>query len=137
MRGGYFNEKRDNGKVTTFAPTQPEGNDTTWNTMNGGVRMVLPDQSALEGSFFVDDVEFNSNFIAVPNLVTRAIGRLTLVQFVPTKQIDPIRLEKSYYLEPDSSSPKAYALLAATLEQSDRIALVHFTLRQRTSWSST
>ncbi|MGW0020137.1 non-homologous end joining protein Ku [Rhodococcus sp. NPDC003382] len=57
---------------------------------------------------------------------------IPVLQFVPTEQIDPILFEKSYYLEPDSSSPKAYALLAATLEQSDRTALVHFTLRQRT-----
>lgn len=57
---------------------------------------------------------------------------IPVLQFVPTDQIDPIMFEKSYYLEPDSSSPKAYGLLAATLEQSDRTALVHFTLRQRT-----
>lgn len=57
---------------------------------------------------------------------------IPVLQFVPTEQIDPIMFEKSYYLEPDSASPKAYGLLAATLEQSDRTALVHFTLRQRT-----
>ncbi|MEZ5151104.1 Ku protein [Rhodococcus zopfii] len=57
---------------------------------------------------------------------------IPVLQFVPTEQIDPMLFEKSYYLEPDSSSPKAYALLAATLEHSDRTALVHFTLRQRT-----
>jgi DNA end-binding protein Ku len=57
---------------------------------------------------------------------------IPVLQFVPTEQIDPILFEKSYYLEPDSASPKAYALLAATLERSDRTALVHFTLRQRT-----
>ncbi len=57
---------------------------------------------------------------------------IPVLQFVPTEQIDPILFEKTYYLEPDSASPKAYALLAATLERSDRTALVHFTLRQRT-----
>ncbi|MFD3811265.1 Ku protein [Rhodococcus sp. NPDC058639] len=57
---------------------------------------------------------------------------IPVLEFVPSEQIDPMLFEKSYYLEPDSTSPKAYALLAATLEQSDRIALVHYTLRQRT-----
>ncbi|MGX7728429.1 non-homologous end joining protein Ku [Rhodococcus sp. 2H158] len=57
---------------------------------------------------------------------------IPVLQFVPTEQIDPILFEKSYYLEPDSSSPKAYTLLAETLTQTDRTALVHFTLRQRT-----
>ncbi|WP_027499751.1 non-homologous end joining protein Ku [Rhodococcus sp. UNC363MFTsu5.1] len=57
---------------------------------------------------------------------------IPVLQFVPSEQIDPILFEKSYYLEPDSASPKAYQLLASTLTESDRTALVHFTLRQRT-----
>ncbi|MFD4292440.1 Ku protein [Rhodococcus sp. NPDC058505] len=57
---------------------------------------------------------------------------IPVLQFVPSEQIDPILLDKSYFLEPDSASPKAYQLLASTLAESDRTALVHFTLRQRT-----
>ncbi|MFD1813835.1 Ku protein [Rhodococcus gannanensis] len=57
---------------------------------------------------------------------------IPVLQFVPSDQIDPILFEKSYFLEPDSASPKAYQLLASTLDDSERTALVHFTLRQRT-----
>ncbi|MEV0464743.1 Ku protein [Nocardia tengchongensis] len=57
---------------------------------------------------------------------------IPVLQFVPSEQIDPILLDKSYYLEPDSTTPKAYVLLAKTLEHVDRVALVHFTLRQKT-----
>ncbi|MGW4351026.1 non-homologous end joining protein Ku [Nocardia sp. NPDC004582] len=57
---------------------------------------------------------------------------IPVLQFVPSEQIDPILLDKSYYLEPDSTTPKAYVLLAKTLERVDRVALVHFTLRQKT-----
>ncbi|WP_170264155.1 non-homologous end joining protein Ku [Nocardia uniformis] len=57
---------------------------------------------------------------------------IPVLQFVPVEQIDPILYEKSYYLEPDSSTPKAYVLLAKTLEDVNRVALVHFTLRQKT-----
>lgn len=87
LRGNYFSEERDNAKVTTFAPVQDEGNDTTWKSVNGGLRMVLADQSTLESSAFADVVRFRSNFIAVPNLATRAIGRLTLEQNVPTTNV--------------------------------------------------
>ena len=55
-----------------------------------------------------------------------------MLEFVPTEQIDPILYDKSYYLEPDSTSPKAYVLLRDTLTETDRTALVHFTLRQKT-----
>ncbi|WP_228001412.1 non-homologous end joining protein Ku [Nocardia australiensis] len=57
---------------------------------------------------------------------------IPVLQFVPSDQIDPILFDKSYYLEPDSNTPKAYVLLATTLEDIDRTALVHFTLRQKT-----
>ncbi|CAM3656684.1 Ku protein [Smaragdicoccus niigatensis] len=57
---------------------------------------------------------------------------ISVLEFVPTEQIDPILFEKTYYLEPDSMTPKAYVLLSRTLENTDRTALVHFTLRQKT-----
>ncbi|WP_036527597.1 Ku protein [Nocardia sp. CNY236] len=57
---------------------------------------------------------------------------IPVLQFVPSDQIDPILLSKSYYLEPGSATPKAYILLAATLEKIERTALVTFTLRQKT-----
>ncbi|HXD28749.1 MAG TPA: Ku protein [Arthrobacter sp.] len=57
---------------------------------------------------------------------------IEVVQFVPNDQIDPLMLERSYYLEPDSKSPKAYKLLRQTLEDTDRTAVVKFALRQKT-----
>lgn len=57
---------------------------------------------------------------------------IEVVEFVPSADIDPIRLDRSYYLEPDSKSPKAYVLLRRALEQTDRIAIVHFSLSQKT-----
>lgn len=57
---------------------------------------------------------------------------IPVLEFVPTEQIDPIIYDKSYFLEPDSSSPKAYVLLRETLLETERTALVHFTLRQKT-----
>lgn len=57
---------------------------------------------------------------------------IDVVEFVPTEQIDPIMFERSYYLEPDSKSSKAYVLLRRTLEETDRTAIVHFALRQKT-----
>ena len=57
---------------------------------------------------------------------------IPVLQFVPSEEIDPILFDRSYYLEPDSTTPKAYVLLAKTLDQVDQVALVHFTLRQKT-----
>jgi len=57
---------------------------------------------------------------------------INVVEFVPTEQIDPIMFDRSYFLEPDSQSVKAYTLLRRTLEDSDRTAIVQFALRQKT-----
>ena len=57
---------------------------------------------------------------------------IDVVEFVPTAQIDPIMFDRSYFLEPDGSSPKAYVLLRRTLEEADRTAIVLFSLRQKT-----
>ncbi len=47
FRAGYFTEDRNNGKVG-------EVNDTRWTTVNGGVRIRLPDDSDLQARVFVD-----------------------------------------------------------------------------------
>ncbi|MFE4226729.1 Ku protein [Arthrobacter sp. NPDC056886] len=57
---------------------------------------------------------------------------IEVVQFVPVDQLDPMMFEKSYYLEPDSKSPKAYVLLRRALEDTDRVAIVQFALRDKT-----
>ncbi|MFC9354291.1 Ku protein [Arthrobacter sp. NPDC057013] len=57
---------------------------------------------------------------------------IEVVQFVPSEQLDPIMFEKSYYLEPDSKSPKAYMLLRRALEDTERVAVVQFALRDKT-----
>jgi DNA end-binding protein Ku len=57
---------------------------------------------------------------------------IDVVEFVPSEQVDPIMFDRSYYLEPDSRSPKAYVLLRETLQQTDRTAIVKFAIRQRT-----
>ncbi|BDZ47654.1 Ku protein [Naasia aerilata] len=56
---------------------------------------------------------------------------IDVVEFVPSDQVDPIMYERSYYLEPDSRSPKAYVLLRETLQQTDRTAIVKFAIRQK------
>ncbi|THJ68752.1 Ku protein [Arthrobacter echini] len=56
---------------------------------------------------------------------------IEVVEFVPSDQLDPIMLDRSYYLEPDSTSIKAYVLLRRTLQETDRTAIVQFALRQK------
>ncbi len=57
---------------------------------------------------------------------------IEVVQFVPASEIDPLMYDRSYFLEPDGKSSKSYVLLAKTLADTDRVAIVHFALRNKT-----
>ncbi len=86
-RLGYFTENRDNGKHSTIDGTE-EANGTLWKSASAGVRAQLPDQSTLQGTVFTDVERFHSNFLAVPaSTPARNIGRMTLLQTVPTKSV--------------------------------------------------
>jgi DNA end-binding protein Ku len=56
---------------------------------------------------------------------------ISVEKFVPRDQIDPMWLEKSYYLEPDKAAAKPYALLREAIREADRVAVVTVSLRTR------
>ena len=58
---------------------------------------------------------------------------IAVEKFVPSEQIDPMLFEKSYYLEPEKTGAKPYALLRQALLDADRMAVVTVALRQRTT----
>lgn len=65
------------------------------------------------------------------DLPSSSSREISVEKFVPSEQIDPLLLEKSYYLEPDKSAAKAYALLRDALKEADRMAVVTVSLRSR------
>ena len=65
------------------------------------------------------------------NLPISTSKEIAVDKFVPASEIDPLYLDKSYYLEPDASAVKPYALLRDALLQTERVALVTITIRTR------
>lgn len=68
----------------------------------------------------------------IKSLPAEQTHEIDVVEFVPSDQIDPIRLDRSYFLEPTSKSTKAYTLLHRVLRDTERTAVAQFSLRQRT-----
>src|SRR6202008_571330 len=56
---------------------------------------------------------------------------IEVLEFVPASEIDPLMYDRSYYLEPDSTSTRSYVLLAKTLASSARGAICDFALRNK------
>ncbi|MDX2358782.1 Ku protein [Dietzia sp. PP-33] len=57
---------------------------------------------------------------------------ITVTEFVPADQVDPVAFDNAYFLEPASRSNRAYVLMREALESTDRLAICTFTLRTRT-----
>ncbi|GAA5155039.1 Ku protein [Nocardioides marinquilinus] len=72
----------------------------------------------------------DDDLAALPSTSSREIA---VEKFVPSDQIDPMLLEKSYYLEPEKTGAKPYALLRQALLDADRMAVVTVAIRNRTS----
>lgn len=70
----------------------------------------------------------DEDFAELPASSSREIS---VEKFVPREQIDPMWLEKSYYLEPDKAAAKPYALLREALKEADRVAVVTVSIRTR------
>jgi DNA end-binding protein Ku len=56
---------------------------------------------------------------------------IEVLHFMPEEQLDPILLNKSYFVEPESAGARAYVLLRDSLERSGKVAVTQVALRQR------
>jgi DNA end-binding protein Ku len=65
------------------------------------------------------------------HLPNQSSKEIAVEKFVPADQIDPMLLDKPYYLEPEKGAAKAYALLRDALEAADRMAVVTVAIRNR------
>jgi DNA end-binding protein Ku len=58
---------------------------------------------------------------------------IDILDFVDEKEIDTRYFEKPYYLEPDKTGPKAYALLREALKKSGKVGIASYVLGNRGS----
>ena len=110
--------REDGGRIKYKRVCQIDGEEVSYGDiakgydLGGGDMVILTDEDLSD----------------LPLTTSRTID---VLQFVPLEQVDPIYFAKSYYLEPDRTGTKPYALLRDALEESGRVALVKIALRQR------
>jgi DNA end-binding protein Ku len=56
---------------------------------------------------------------------------IEVISFLPIQSVDPIYLDRSYYVEPEPQGAKAYRLLRDALRKLGRVAVAKVTLRDR------
>jgi DNA end-binding protein Ku len=70
----------------------------------------------------------DDDFDAVPLESSRAID---IVQFVDLDQIDPMMFKKSYYLAPEETGAKAYALLREAMSKDNKVGIAKVSFRDK------
>lgn len=73
-------------------------------------------------------VILNEEEIEVPYKDSKNIE---ILKFVDIKEIDPIYLEKSYYLQPVEGAERAYVLLRTIIKKTGRVGVVRFVFREK------
>jgi DNA end-binding protein Ku len=71
----------------------------------------------------------DSDFDGLP---VPGMREIEVVEFVPSEQVDPVLLDRSYYLEPEPAALKPYVLLREALTATERTAIVKVVLRSKT-----
>jgi DNA end-binding protein Ku len=56
---------------------------------------------------------------------------IEVISFLPLQAVDPIYLDRSYYVEPEPQGARAYRLLRDALRKQGRVAIAKVTLRSR------
>jgi DNA end-binding protein Ku len=110
--------REDGGRIKYKRTCAIDGEEVSYDDIAKGYETEDGDMVVLTDDDFAD----------LPSKTSKEIG---VTKFVPADQIDPMWLDKSYYLEPDKSATKPYILLRDALETEKRMAIVTVSIRTR------
>ena len=110
--------REDGGRIKYKRTCSIDGEEVSYDDIAKGYETEDGDMVVLTDEDFAD----------LPSKTSKEIG---VTKFVPADQIDPMWLDKSYYLEPDKSATKPYILLRDALEKEKRMAIVTVSIRTR------
>ncbi len=110
-------DKKDHANIKFKRVNEQTGKEVAWNNIVKGY--MLNDKYVV-----LDDKDFEQ-----ANAKKSQIIEIT--EFVDESEIDSILYEMPYYLGPQKSGEKAYALLRAALEKSGKVGIAQFVLRNK------
>ena len=110
--------REDGGRIKYKRVCSVDGEEVAYDDIAKGYETEDGDMVVLTDEDFAD-------------LPSKTSKEINVEKFVPADQIDPMFLDKSYYLEPDKSATKPYVLLREALESENRMAIVTVSIRTR------
>src|SRR5437867_6281010 len=91
--------------------------------------VVVPREDMAKGYEFAKDQYVMFAPDELKTLEEAGTHSAEIAEFVPIASIDPVYLDKAYYLAPDKGGAKPFALLASALRESKRCALGRWAAR--------
>lgn len=110
--------RADGGRIRYRRVCSVDGEEVSYDDVAKGYETEDGDMVVLTDADLAD----------LPSRTSKEIG---VTKFVPADQIDPLWLDKSYYLEPDRAATTPYVLLRDALEREKRVAIVTVSIRTR------
>ncbi|HEU4676521.1 MAG TPA: Ku protein [Motilibacteraceae bacterium] len=110
--------REDGGRIRYRRVCEADGEEVSYGDIAKGYEMPDGQMVILE----------KSDFDSLPLPSSKAID---VLQFIPVDQVDPLMVQKSYYVSAEGPGAKPYVLLRDALESTGRAAVVKVALRNR------
>ena len=110
-------DKRDNSPIGYERRSKVSDKIVPWSEVVKGYKTP-------EGYVILTDADFKQANV-------HATETIDIHEFVDAHTVDPIYFDTPYYIEPQKSGIKAYALLRAALQQSGKVGVATFVMRSR------
>lgn len=110
-------DKKDHSNIKFMRVNEKTGKEVKWDDIVKG--------------YMVNDryvVLTDKDFEAASAVKTKSID---ITDFVPEEEIDAMYYDSPYYVEPDKSGERAYALLREALEKTGKVGVATFVLRSK------
>ncbi|MDQ6767260.1 MAG: Ku protein [Candidatus Eremiobacteraeota bacterium] len=114
----HFLHKKDKGRINNVRMCSIDGKKVDWQDIVRGYEyekgqyVILTDEDIKKAS-------------------VEATQSVDIVQFVDSKEINPMLYDTPYYLEPDKKGRHAYALLREALKKSGKVGIAQVVIRTR------
>jgi len=92
---------------------------------------ILPEASVTKGFEYERDRFVSIDRDELKSIVAKTSSEMELIEFVKLAEVDPVYFETSYYVRPEESGERAYALLYRALQKTGLVALGQFAMHGR------
>jgi DNA end-binding protein Ku len=110
-------DKKDHSNIKFHRVNEKTGKEVAWDNIVKGYKID-------DAYVILEDKDFEK-------ANAKKTKTIEILQFVQEDEIDSVYFETPYYIQPDKSGARAYALLREALRKSKKVAVANYVLRNK------